>query len=128
MVGDTPVSRSNDTRICAEAEGFNDLGDIAGEHSEARRLLCIGLILAQHKRVILDHRATARGVDHDGIEAGSQTLAFPSIEVGASEIESGGLLPEMVRERPATAAALSHDYFAVMPDQKPDGRFVDLGC
>jgi hypothetical protein len=127
MVGDTPVSCSYHARICAEAEGVDDLGDIAGERSDARRLLRIGLILAQHKAVILDRGATARGVDHDGIEARRQALAFPRIDVGASEIESGGLLPEMVGERSTTAAALNHDHFAAMPGQKPDCRFVDFG-
>ena len=101
----------------AEAEGLDDLGDIAGERSDARRLLRVGRILAQHKPIILDRRAAARGVDHDGVEPGRQALAFPSIDVGASEIESGGLLPEMVDERPATAAAPCHDHFAAMPGQ-----------
>jgi hypothetical protein len=127
MVGDTPVSRSDDARICAEAEGLDDLGDIAGERRDARSLLRIGLILAQHKAVILDRGATARGVDHDGIEAGRQALAFPGVDVGTSEIESGGLLPKMMGKRSTTAAAVSHNHFAAMPGQKPDCRFVDFG-
>jgi hypothetical protein len=127
MVRDTPVSRRDDAQICAEAEGLDDLGDIAGEHSDARRLLRIGLILAQHKAVILDCGATARGIDRDGVEPGRQALAFPGIDVGASEIESGGLLPKMMGKRSTTAAALSHDHFAAMPGKKSDCRFVDFG-
>src|SRR5690242_18543289 len=106
MVGYTPVSRSHHARICAEAGGIDDLG---GERSDARRLLRIGLILAEHKSIVLDGRAAARSVDRDGVEPGRQALAFPGIDVGTSEIESGGLLPEMMGERPTTAAALSHD-------------------
>ena len=98
-------------------ESLDDLGDIAGERRNARRLLRVCRVLAQHKPIILDRRATAGGVDHDGIEAGCQALAFPSIDVGASEVESGGLLPEMVDERPATAAAPCHNHFAAMTGQ-----------
>src|SRR3984893_18109138 len=128
MVDANPVVLRKSALKLAKAEGLDDLGDIAGERSDAHRLLPTCSILAQHKTVILDRRAAARSVDHDGVEPGRQALAFPSIDVGASEIESGGFPPEMVDERPATAAAFGHDHFATMPGQKPDRRFVDFRC
>src|SRR5947209_1323335 len=126
MVGDTPVSRSDASRIRVKAESLDDLCDIACERRYARRLLGVDMVLAQHKAVILNRGATARGVDHDAIEAGRQALALPCIDVGASENESGDLLPEMVDEGPATAAAFGHDHFAAMSGQKTDRRFVDF--
>src|SRR5438105_3680534 len=67
MVGDTPVLRSDDAWICAETESLDDLGDVARERSDTRRLLRVNMVLAQHKAVILHHGAAARGVDHDGV-------------------------------------------------------------
>jgi hypothetical protein len=128
MVRNTLGSRSYDPRIGSETKGIDDLGDVAGKRSDARRLVRVGRILAEHKAVILDRGATARRIDHDGVEPRRQALAFPGIDVRTSEIESGGLLPKMMGKRSTTAAALSHDHFAAISGQKPDRRFVDFGC
>ncbi len=58
--------------------------DVAGERRDARRLLGIGRIVAQHEAVILDLRAAARGVDDDGVEPAALDLALPGVDVGAA--------------------------------------------
>src|SRR3984893_6126409 len=113
-------------RELVETEGTDDLGDIAGEGGDPRRLFRIGRILAQHEAVVLDGRAATRGIDHDGVEPGGEALALPRIDVGPREPESSSLLPEMVDERTAATAALRHHDLAAMTGQKPDRRLVDL--
>src|SRR5271169_1833649 len=96
MIGDTPFGTAGGRCRRGEPERLNHLGDILSERCDPRRLLSVSSIFAQHKAVILDRRAAARGVYHDRVKPGDEARAFPRIDVGARETKRRCLPAEMM--------------------------------
>jgi len=122
MVGNAKTAAGVFAGKCPKTDGLDDFRDIAGERRDACSLFGISRVFAQHEAVILDGRTAARGIDHDGVER----LSRPSVDVRAGKSQRGRLLPQMVDQRAATAAARRDDDLAAETGQKPDRRFIYL--
>ena len=126
------ASRRHDRRRQAarglegELERAAEFGDVPGERRDARGLLRIGRIVAQHVAVVLDRRAAARGGDDDRVEPLAVDLAHPGVDVGARLGERALLRAHVMGERAAAAFALGEHDVDPGAVQQPDRRGVDL--
>ena len=124
MIGDGEAGLSRRLRQVERRQIF---GDVLGQRRDARRLLGIGRIEAQHEAVVLDRRAAARRGDDDGVEPAVLDLARPGVDVAARRGERCFLAAHMMDQRAAAGLALRHHDLDAEPGQQPDRRLVDAG-
>src|SRR5262245_28447748 len=80
------VIRNDEARTAAltrHVQGAEMLADIQREPRDARGLVRIVRIAAQHEPIILDRRAATRRGDQDGIEPLALDLGAPGVDLAA---------------------------------------------
>jgi hypothetical protein len=128
MISDSTFAGVDGRDQRGKPERLDHLGDIPGERGDPCRLLGVSYVFAEHKAVILDRRAAARGVDYNHVEPGGESLALPRIDVGARETKRRRRLAKVMGEGAAAATAAGDHDLATMAGQQADRRLIDFGC
>ena len=124
MVGD-PEARPHRRR--RQADGVDELGDVAGEPGDIGGALGIAAVARKQVAVVFHHRAAARGGHDDGVERLLADDGGPGVDVAAGVAARFLFLAEMVDERAAAGLVLDHDDVDAVAPEQPDGGAADRG-